>query len=893
VKAKCSFSFHVGGPHLNFIKVHYLYMIGFIIATSFMLYPGGLMTYADALFFAAGSSTQSSLNTIDVNTLYLYQQVVLILVAFVCNPIFINTAIVFIRLYWFEKRFEHLVKAARGSRRMKTRDRVERETVEAYDPACSETGVNGRPITVLHGTTESNRISSETATAKSKEQDMMATGRLGLVISFSRNTATAPPNASTKEGREEPEYTIVRSPPVSAALDDDDEPQKKTKQDAGMLGVPGPLYLDRGEILKALNESNEDELQGRDTQSILRSKTSSQSHSISSRGEGVNRNDDDHPVRHDTAIVVPESPARRKREQTMQNVQDDDDEVTDSISDLDRIASHLKHCRTRSHGVEVGDKENTSARPCNTLSTAQTPDKIDDPMPYLSWQPTLGRNSAFVNLTEEQRDELGGVEYCALKTLAKVLVAYYIGFHVLGMTIMLPWIMHVEPWHSIPIANGVAPVWWGIFTPASMFTDLGFTVTSDSMISFQTAVLPLLLGSFLIIVGKTGFPCMLRVVIWALSRLVPRDGALREELQFLLDHPRRCFTLLFPSKATWRLFWILVLLNTVDLVFFSILDLDDETVTRLSAGYRVLNGLFQATSTRTPGFSSVTLVKLHPAVQVSYLVMMYISVFPIAISVRRTNVYEEKSLGIWMGEEAREQDQSYVGQHLRRQLSFDLWYVFLGMFLICIVEGDKLSHTDEYAFTIFSVLFEVVSAYGTVGLSLGYPGTNTCLSTQFKVTSKLIIIAMMLRGRHRGLPYALDRAILLPSEDLHKKEAEEATRRYQPRDSMYPQSPRGEDERDISRSNSSRIRHRDTLNDNESDDMNLPSHNLATEIDSPVRAKSANSDGEETRTGRGSGFSTVSKMERVQKERSRKKDHSLGQFMAGSLGVSPNLSRHE
>ena len=39
------------------------------------------------------------------------------------------------------------------------------------------------------------------------------------------------------------------------------------------------------------------------------------------------------------------------------------------------------------------------------------------------------------------------------------------------------------------------------------------------------------------------------------------------------------------------------------------------------------------------------LSQLHAATQVSYLIMMYISVLPIAISVRRTNVYEEQSLG--------------------------------------------------------------------------------------------------------------------------------------------------------------------------------------------------------------------------------------------------------
>jgi Trk-type K+ transport system membrane component len=191
-----------------------------------------------------------------------------------------------------------------------------------------------------------------------------------------------------------------------------------------------------------------------------------------------------------------------------------------------------------------------------------------------------------------------------------------------------------------------------------------------------------------------------------------------------------------------------------------------------------LDGLFQAAATRTAGFAVVNLADLHPAIQVSYLIMMYISVFPIAISMRNTNVYEEKSLGVWASADtADDQPNSYLSAHLRRQLSFDLWFVFLGFFLIAIIEGGRLENTNDYAFTLFSVLFEIVSAYGTVGLSLGYPGFNTSFCGQFRTLSKLIIIAMEIRGRHRGLPYALDRAILLPSESLHKKEDADATRR--------------------------------------------------------------------------------------------------------------------
>jgi len=205
--------------------------------------------------------------------------------------------------------------------------------------------------------------------------------------------------------------------------------------------------------------------------------------------------------------------------------------------------------------------------------------------------------------------------------------------------------------------------------------------------------------------------------------------------------------------------------------------LGNTIVTALPVNIRVLDGWFQAVSTRTAGFGVVNLAELHPAIQVSYMIMMYISVLPIAISVRRTNVYEEKSLGIWgsAGEENEDESEpSYVGAHLRRQLSFDLWYIFLGFFIITIAEGPRLQSGDP-AFTMFAVLFEVVSAYGTVGLSLGYTNINASFSAEFGVIAKLVIIAMQLRGRHRGLPYELDRAILLPSESLHEKENNDQT----------------------------------------------------------------------------------------------------------------------
>lgn len=119
-----------------------------------------------------------------------------------------------------------------------------------------------------------------------------------------------------------------------------------------------------------------------------------------------------------------------------------------------------------------------------------------------------------------------------------------------------------------------------------------------------------------------------------------------------------------------------------------------------------MDGLFQAFSTRTSGLSVVSLAALHPAVLVSYLIMMYVSAYPIAISVRQTNVYEEKSLGIYGSnndETKTENDKepSYASAHILRQLGFDVWFLFLGLFIIAIAEGKKLQDPNDTSFTLF------------------------------------------------------------------------------------------------------------------------------------------------------------------------------------------------
>ncbi len=101
-------------------------------------------------------------------------------------------------------------------------------------------------------------------------------------------------------------------------------------------------------------------------------------------------------------------------------------------------------------------------------------------------------------------------------------------------------------------------------------------------------------------------------------------------------------------------------------------------------------------------------------------------------------------------------------------ISRDLPILFIALFLVCISEDDNIRNDGTKALNIWSILFELVSAFGTVGLTLGYPTVPYSLSGIFTDFGKVVTMFVMLAGRHRGLPQSIDEAVSLPSL-LNKK----------------------------------------------------------------------------------------------------------------------------
>lgn len=82
-------------------------------------------------------------------------------------------------------------------------------------------------------------------------------------------------------------------------------------------------------------------------------------------------------------------------------------------------------------------------------------------------------------------------------------------------------------------------------------------------------------------------------------------------------------------------------------VLFELLNIDFSPVDpEIPVGQRIMEGLYNANGLRACGMYTIDLSSLAPALQVFYMVVMYLSAFPIIMSVRQTNVYEERSLGV-------------------------------------------------------------------------------------------------------------------------------------------------------------------------------------------------------------------------------------------------------
>lgn len=590
--------------HLDF------WIIFATLLSGVLIFAGGKgqLHFIDALMFGSGANTQAGLNPVDVNNLNGFQQSWIYTFSLFSNPITMHGCVVFLRLYWFEKRFQNWVQEAKSRRRTISRSKSKaRNDLSQLENGL---GVNGRRITVLPENTRAQRItndgilldkieeaepkldpSSNASDTTTASDDLQKSAELEEDIGpldqprrrdtsdradYSQHRNDTAPDLPSPEQHLTSAITFADTVKRSDGVDDNPTkfPQRRPNaehiailerqrnQDNEVLHIPGPRDIERGLGPRRLEEGDQQE---DDDQPIARQATFDSRINEPSGPYGQQQ----------TAITITE-PEHPKREELKENAK----AIGGTVDSLRfRKPRFLNRSQDKVH--EDGEHRPRSRTPhphpvrtktMDTIRSVLSRDKTVDDMPYLSYTPTMGRNSNFLGLTLEQREELGGIEYRALRTLALVLIFYFFVFHILGAICLLPYILANQHYGNVLTEDDIGKTWWAFWTSNMAFMDVGFTLTPDSMNSFAKSEWVLMSTWFFIIIGNTGFPVMLRFIIWAASKLTPKGSGLWEEFRFLLDHPRRCFTLLFPSNATWWLFWILILLNAIDLLFFIVLD---------------------------------------------------------------------------------------------------------------------------------------------------------------------------------------------------------------------------------------------------------------------------------------------------------------------------------
>jgi trk system potassium uptake protein TrkH len=266
------------------------------------------------------------------------------------------------------------------------------------------------------------------------------------------------------------------------------------------------------------------------------------------------------------------------------------------------------------------------------------------------------------------------------------------------------------------VANGL---YSAIFHSVSAFCNAGFSLYSDSLMSFGGHVTILSTISVLIILGGLGYPVLLDIISQVYK---PKNrNAIPLWLRLSL-HTRIVVRMSLLLVVGGGLFLFLLQASTL----------------RLSVG----EALFQSISTRTAGFNTIAIDALSIPALLIMVVLMFIGGSPgsCAGGVKTTTIalWVKQLWGRLLGQDhVVIQERTIPPPLVRRSstiISLAILLNGLGVLFLSISEARHLPHA------LHALLFEQVSAFGTVGLSTG-------ITPQLSQAGQLWIILTMFIGR--------------------------------------------------------------------------------------------------------------------------------------------------
>lgn len=259
-------------------------------------------------------------------------------------------------------------------------------------------------------------------------------------------------------------------------------------------------------------------------------------------------------------------------------------------------------------------------------------------------------------------------------------------------------------------------IWYSLFHSVAAYCNAGFDLFGPSLEQLNNNPYVLTVIMLLIGAGSFGF------LVW------------RDLLTYHIRHK-----LSLHTRFALTVGFIILVLSIVGFLF------SEENLKQFSGSLdgvqRFFNTLFLAVTPRTAGFFSVPYTKLSTAGIVLTIILMFIGGTPGStaggVKTSTIGILFLQCIGTFTGKDAAFSHRRFTRNNINRALTlfFSAILLIILATLLLTMTQPSLAHNG-----VTKAVFEAVSAFGTVGLTLG-------LTPQLNLFGKIIIMALMFIGR--------------------------------------------------------------------------------------------------------------------------------------------------
>ena len=277
-------------------------------------------------------------------------------------------------------------------------------------------------------------------------------------------------------------------------------------------------------------------------------------------------------------------------------------------------------------------------------------------------------------------------------------------------------------------------IWYSIFHSISAFCNAGFDLLgNNSLISYSGDWIICLTIMFLIIIGGLGF------TVW-------------DDIITNIKNKKKVHNLTVHTKIVFLITAILLLMGTI---FTFILECDNmQTMNGDSLGTKILKSAFQSTTLRTAGFYSIPQSELTSVSKLLSICLMFIGGSPASTAGGIKTVTLGVIILLVINYIKGRQEINIFSRKISTNainraivvISISIFIVIMAISMLLITENFEkeknmdIQHSEDINLSIVDIVFEVVSAFATVGLTLG-------ITTQLSFAGKIIVILLMIIGR--------------------------------------------------------------------------------------------------------------------------------------------------